>query len=424
MSGSPPLTRATLDNGLRVVVAENHRIPAAAVNLWYFVGSRNETPGRTGLAHLFEHLMFEGSEHVARGEHFTLVTGLGGTMNATTGFDRTNYFETVPTHALELALWLEADRMATLPHGLTQASLDNERDIVANERRERMDNVPYGAALEKLVGLLFDEGHHYHHLPIGSMADLRAASLTDVRDFFTRHYTPANAVLSVVGDVEAAAAADLAAKYFGEIPGPPAPAVPARVATVIDARRELDLVEPVPAPAIYLGFILPEDGTAELDAATVAVTALGRGLGARLHRRLVRTEQHAQSVSFGVIPLTGGASLAVFTALAVPGAALAGIEAGFRAELELFTTSAEAEHDVARAKALLERDRLAELSTLEGVADELSGNTCLFDTPERAYTTVSRLGTVTVQDAQNAVAKFLLAPGYAAVRYHTGKASR
>ncbi|MFD2421014.1 M16 family metallopeptidase [Amycolatopsis pigmentata] len=424
MSESPPLTRLTLDNGLRVVVAENRRVPAVAVNLWYFVGSRNETAGRTGLAHLFEHLMFQGSKNVPNGEHFTLITSLGGTLNATTSFDRTNYFETVPAHALELALWLEADRMATLPHGLTQENLDNQRDVVANERRERMDNVPYGTALENLVGLLFDEGHPYHHMPIGSMADLRAASLSDIHDFFGKHYTPANAVLSVVGDVDAATAADLCARYFGDIPGAPPPARPAHVAAMIDAPRHLDLVEPVPAPAIYLGFVLPEDGTAELDAATVAVTALGRGLGARLHRRLVRTERQAQSASFNVIPLVGGASLAVFAALAVPGASLADIEAGFRAELELFAKSAEAAHDVARAKALLERDRLAELSTLEGVADELSGNTCLFDAPERAYTTVSRLGAVTVQDARNAVAKYLLTPGYAAVRYQTEGASR
>lgn len=217
-SGGLTATEHRLANGLRVVLSEDHLTPVAAVCLWYDVGSRHEVKGRTGLAHLFEHLMFQGSGQVKGNGHFELVQGAGGSLNGTTSFERTNYFETMPTHQLELALWLEADRMGSLLAALDEESMENQRDVVKNERRQRYDNVPYGTAFEKLTALAYPEGHPYHHTPIGSMADLDAATLEDAQAFFRTYYAPNNAVLSVVGDIDPEQTLAWIEKYFGSIP--------------------------------------------------------------------------------------------------------------------------------------------------------------------------------------------------------------
>ena len=199
---SYPLVERTLANGLRVIVSEDHTAPNVAVNLWVGVGSRHESPGRTGFAHLFEHLMFQGSRNVQSGEHFSALMDEGARLNATTWFDRTNYFETVPTGALELALWLEADRHGHLLDAVTQENLDNQRDVVKEEKRQRYDNVPYGTALIDIYAAAFPEDHPYHHPTIGSMEDLDAATLEDVHAFFRSHYGPNNTVLTLVGDID------------------------------------------------------------------------------------------------------------------------------------------------------------------------------------------------------------------------------
>src|SRR6266508_2801042 len=183
-------TDERLSNDLRIIIAEDHLAPVVAVNIWYGVGSKHEVPGKTGFAHLFEHVMFQGSAHVGKAEHIALVQGAGGTNNGTTWLDRTNYFETLPSHQLELAIWLEADRMATLLDAVSMENLDNQREVVKNERRLRYDNQPYGLAWEKLQAAIFPPGHGYHHSPIGSMEDLDAASLDDVREFFHTYYAP------------------------------------------------------------------------------------------------------------------------------------------------------------------------------------------------------------------------------------------
>ncbi len=213
-----PIADRTLPNGLRVVVSEDHTVPTVTVNLWVNVGSRHERAGRTGFAHLFEHLMFQGSRNVASGEHFSALMAEGGRLNATTWFDRTNYFETVPKGALELALWLEADRHGHLLDALNQENLDNQRDVVKEEKRQRYDNVPYGNALVDVYATIFPEGHPYHHPTIGSMEDLDAASLEDVHAFFRRYYGPNNTVLTIVGDVVPDEAFAAAERYFGGLP--------------------------------------------------------------------------------------------------------------------------------------------------------------------------------------------------------------
>jgi predicted Zn-dependent peptidase len=279
-SGGLTATEHRLGNGLRVVLSEDHLNPVAAVCLWYDVGSRYEVKGRTGLAHLFEHLMFQGSAQVKGNGHFELVQGAGGSLNGTTSFERTNYFETMPAHQLELALWLEADRMGSLLAALDEESLENQRDVVKNERRQRYDNVPYGTAFERLTALAYPEGHPYHHIPIGSMADLDAVTLDDARAFFRANYAPDNAVLAVVGDIDPEQTRRWAEKYFGSIPSHDGK-VPPRDGTlpdIIGAELRVEIREEVPARALMAAYRMPRDGTRECDAAELALTVLGGGV--------------------------------------------------------------------------------------------------------------------------------------------------
>src|SRR3954447_10816107 len=252
---SYPLAEHTLANGLRVLVSEDHTVPNVAVNLWVGVGSRHETPGRTGLPHLFEHLMFQASRNVASGEHFSALMNEGGHLNATTWFDRTNYFETVPTGALELALWLEGDRHGHLLDAVTQENLDNQRDVVKEEKRQRYDNVPYGTALTDVYATVFPEGHPYHHPTIGSMEDLDAASLEDVHAFFRHYYGPNNSVLTIVGDVDPDDAFAKVEKYFGPLPASAQP--PPHAEHHLDPLTEpvrLERLEEVPNDRLHLAW--------------------------------------------------------------------------------------------------------------------------------------------------------------------------
>src|SRR6202162_985268 len=216
-----PIETFRLDNGLFVTLSEDHTAPIVAVNLWYHVGSANERSGRTGFAHLFEHMLFQGSAHVWSNEHFELIQRAGGTLNGSTWLERTNYFETVPSNELALALWLEADRMGELLPAMTQEKLDTQRDVVKNERRWSVDNQPYGTFLEKMQELVFPLSHPFQHSLIGSMDDLSGASLEDVTDFFETFYCPNNAVLSLVGDFEPDAAMTMVERQFGPIPANP-----------------------------------------------------------------------------------------------------------------------------------------------------------------------------------------------------------
>lgn len=365
--------RHTLDNGLRLLVSEDRLAPVVAINVWYDVGSRHEREGLTGLAHLFEHLMFQGSRNVGPSEHFSLLQDVGATLNGTTSFDRTNYFETVPTHALELALWLEADRMGTLLDALTQDNLDNQRDVVKNERRQRYDNQPYGTAWEQLFALLYPKGHPYHHLPIGSMEDLDAATLDDCREFFIHHYAPANAVLSVVGDVDPDRAIERVEHYFGGIPTL-AQADPAPDGTIGPRDEGVLSVtdEAVPADTRYEVFRLPPDATPTNDAAQVACEVLAGGGASRLVRRLVRQEQVATAVSAGVQGLVGGTDVGVVVARAATGHSLDDVARGVEEELARLASDGPTDEELQRAVARMTHDVLDQASTAMGRADLLN----------------------------------------------------
>jgi len=382
-----PVVRFTdqrLANGLRVIVAQDSLAPVVAVNIWYDVGSKDERPGQTGFAHLFEHLMFQGSRHVGKAEHMAIVQGAGGVMNGTTYFDRTNYFETMPSHRIDLALWLEADRMATLLDAVNQENLDNQRDVVKNERRQSYDNRPYGSFYERLMAAVFPAGHPYHHTPIGSMEDLDAASLEQVRHFFSTYYVPNNAVLSIAGDVEPRAALAAAERYFGPIPpGAPPPRrrdmrVPPHLGTEV---REV-VADAVPLVRIYFAFRTPTYGTPAFDALEIATQIAAGGQGSRLHKRLVRERRLAQDVALFLLPLVHGASVAVGWATVRPGVEPQEVERAYLAELDGLTTSLATDDELARAKALVESAELGALGRVDEVADRLSMFATLFDRPQ------------------------------------------
>ncbi len=377
-------TERRLANGLRVIVAPDHLVPVVAINLWYDVGSKHEAPGRTGFAHLFEHFMFQGSAHVAKAEHMSIVQGSGGVCNATTWFDRTNYFETLPSNQLELGLWLEADRLATLLDALSQENLDNQREVVKNEKRQSYDNQPYGSFYDKLMAAIFPPGHPYHHTPIGSMADLDAASLADVTAFFRTYYAPDNAVLTIVGDVEEEAAFAAAEHWFGPIaasgavPRFVAPETPAHIGAT---SREI-VPDNVPLVRIHFGWRTVPFGSPAFDALEVATQILAGGQGSRLYRHLVRERQIAQDVSLFSMPLAAGRAMLAGWATVRPEADPAEVEAAFLAEMEQVTREPVTADELLRAHALIESSELSALGRVEEVADRLGMYATLFDRPE------------------------------------------
>jgi predicted Zn-dependent peptidase len=404
-------TDERLANGLRLVISEDHLAPVVAVNIWYAVGSKHEVPGRTGFAHLFEHLMFQGSAHVSKTEHFGLIQSVGGTMNGTTWLDRTNYFETVPSNQLEVALWLEADRMGTLLDALNQENLDNQREVVKNEKRWSYDNRPYGSWTEKLLGGLFPTEHPYHHPTIGSMEDLDAASLDDVRAFFRTHYAPNNAVLTIVGDLDPREVRAWAERYFGAIPANPALPVELgdlSLPALLGAERRETVVDRVPLARIYWGFRSPVFGDPRLDALDMAGQILAGGKGSRLHRRLVREERLAQDVSFFSLGLVGGASVTAGWATARPGVALDRIEAVYWEELQRLAREVPTVDELDRARALIETDELGALQRVEERADRLSMYATLFNDPGMVNQMLSRYLAVTAEGIRDACAAVLL----------------
>jgi predicted Zn-dependent peptidase len=411
------ISEHTLANGLRVVLSEDHLTPVAAVCLWYDVGSRHEVTGRTGLAHLFEHLMFQGSASVSGNGHFELVQGAGGSLNGTTSFERTNYFETMPAHQVELALWLEADRMGSLLSALDLAGLDNQRAVVKNERRQRYDNVPYGTAFERLVAMAFPDGHPYHHTPIGSMADLDAATLEDAQDFFRTYYAPNNAVLSVVGDIDPEQTLAWIEKYFGSIPSHDGKRPPRDGRTVDrdgSAPMRQHLVAEVPSRALMAAYLLPLDGTRESNAADLALTILGSGESSRLYNRLVRHDRSAVGAGFGLLRLAGAPSLGWLDAKTSGDATVEAVEAAVDEELARFAAEGPTAAELERAQAQIEREWLDRLDTVHGRADELCRFAVLFGDPKRLDSALAEVLDVTAEEVR-AVAERYLTPDNRAV---------
>ena len=390
--------RHTLSNGLRVVLQPDDSLPLVAVNLWYHVGSKNEQPGRTGLAHLFEHMLFQGSQHVGTNDHFAYVQQVGGVANGSTWFDRTNYYETLPSSHLELGLWLESDRMGYLLPALTQEKLDNQRDVVINERRQRVDNQPYGRAFERLHELLYGQGHPYSWPVIGYIPDLEATSLDDVSSFFRRFYAPSNAVLTLVGDIQPERELSRIERFFGEIPrGPEIEPVTAPPSTSHSAREVLE--DDVELRRLYIGFRTPGCHDPSWRAGELLSTVLADGKPSRLYRELVYERQLAQDVSAFSFPTELEATF-VIVSTARPGVDPAELESTLFSILE-----DELEHGIDPAS--LERARLKTLTGLfESIqsfdqrADMLSRYTTLFDDPDSLHRVASEYVELTRSDLQ------------------------
>jgi predicted Zn-dependent peptidase len=391
-----PIETFLLPNGLFVTLSEDHTAPIVAVNLWYHVGSANEREGRTGFAHLFEHMLFQGSADVEANEHFELVQRAGGTLNGSTWLERTNYFETLPSNQLELALWLEANRMGKLLPAMTQQKLDTQRDVVMNERRWTMDNQPYGTWMEKLPALCFPEAHPFHHSLIGSMEDLTAASLDDVAQFFATYYTPDNAALTVAGDFDQAEALRLIEKYFGEIPrGSGKPPLPDMSLPSVFGRWKREVVpDEIMLPRLFLAFRSPAFGTDEYYAASVCGAVLGLRNGSKLRRRLVRERQVAAEASAFTYDLAKGSDLLVVDVTARPGVAAEQLEQDVAFEIDQVVRDGIDASEIERAVALIQTMFVTSMQEASERADRLSLFATYFRKPERLNEEVERYRSV------------------------------
>ena len=414
-----PIIDTTLANGLRLLVNPDPLAPGVAVNLWYGVGSRDETVGATGFAHLFEHLMFAGSAQVASGEHLTAIQAVGGSANATTGFDRTNYFQTVGPQALELALWLESERMSSLR--VDEENFTTQREVVKEEKRQRYDNVPYGDQLMLLLELNFPAGYPYRHAPIGSMADLDAATLTDVQAFHQRWYHPGNATLALSGAVEVETAHELVGRYFGQLPaGTPAGREQCPTLPPHHDHAELTVQREVPRPMLHLGWRTPALDHPDRLALDIALALLGDGRSARLNRDLVRERQLAEGIGCLDLGLARGSSLAVISARPREDVELSALTEPILAHLERLAANGPDTRELARAKAGIEREWLAGLAPVDRRADQLNFMTGHFDDPERINHELDEILAIGAEQVAQATRTWLHPEHCSALRYLIG----
>lgn len=395
-----PIDTFRLPNGLFVTLSEDHTAPIVAVNLWYHVGSANERAGRTGFAHLFEHMLFQGSEDVKSNEHFELIQRAGGQLNGSTWLERTNYFDTVPSNQLELVLWLEANRMGKLLPAMTQQKLDTQRDVVKNERRWSMDNQPYGTWWEKMPALCFPPEHPFHHSLIGSMADLDAASLDDVRTFFETFYTPENAVLTIAGDFEPGQARRWVEQHFGPIPpGRGRPPIPdCSMPRVFGEWKREVVPDNVMLPRLFLGFLSPVFGSQEYYAASVCAAILGLKKGSRLYKTLVRERQVAAEAQAFTYDLTKGSDALVLDVLGRPDTSGDQLEREVARDVDVLVANGVTDDEVVRAVTLIQTEFVRALQSAEARADRLSMFATYFGDPALINSQVDRYRSVTARD--------------------------
>jgi zinc protease len=411
-------TEDELPNGLKVIYHVDRTTPVAAVVLWYNVGSKMEQPGRTGFAHLFEHMMFQGSKNVQKGQHFGLLEAAGGRggadINGTTNTDRTNYFEQVPSNQLELALWLEADRMGALLETVDQVKLDNQREVVKNERRQGVDNQPYGTWVERVMATVFPPNHPYNHSVIGSMADLSAATVADVHNFFKTYYAPNNAVLVIAGDIDIPSAKALVRKHFGAIPR--GPAVPRlanmSVPTVIGREQRFVVDDPLaPAPAVFVAYRVPPARDKRGPVVDLLGSVIGSGRSSRLYDALVRKQQVATNVGGFNFGFVDGADMLVFTATGKPGSSADSLEKALLGELATVGGNfTQADLDRVRAQ-----ERFSFVNGLQttggfgGRADRLAEGWTYYRDPNYVNKVLGEFDRVTLADL-NALARERLVP--------------
>jgi zinc protease len=406
----PTLSRV-LGNGLHVVVHEARRAPIAAVHLMYHAGSRHERPGRTGLAHLLEHLMFEGTPGCPKGQFDRLLESVGGTSNGSTWLDRTNYYEVVPSHAVELPLWLEQDRNTHFLDALDEEMLEIQRGVVINERLQAYENRPYGLAEERLHQLLFGPEHPYSWPTIGYGPDLEEIEIEDVRDFYRHHYSPANAVLVLAGDVEAERAFDLAERYFGELRGPP-PTRVSRVATRLPGGARDVLRDRVSFPRLYRGWLVPAFGSADWTALDVLAYVLADGESSALQRTLAREYQLVQDVDTYLYPTELGAVFGL-VATARSGVDAQRLEAAVDRELARVASGGITDQEVAGAVRRILRDKVDELAQVEERAEEIAYATTLLGRADALEEVLASYASVTRDEVVRVAAEYLAEEGSA-----------
>jgi len=403
-----PFSEKTLDNGLRVIVHEDRKAPVVAVNIWYHVGSKNESPGRTGFAHLFEHLMFQGSENNDR-DYISALEKLGATdLNGTTWFDRTNYFQTVPRNALDTVLWLESDRMGHFAASITQDKLDEQRGVVQNEKRQG-DNQPYGKVFEKVLRQVFPPNHPYSWETIGSMDDLDAATLEDVRKWFATWYGPNNAVLVIAGDIDTGTAFERAAFYFGDIPPGPPLSRPDRWVPAHETERRAKMQDRVPQPRLYLSWAGPQWGSRDAHHLMLAAKILGGDKNSRLYRRLVYRGRLATDVA--LVPLTMELSgITYLEVSAAPGHTLAELEAAIEDEISRFADDGPTRSELERVKVGHRADFLRGIEKVggfQGKSNVLASNAVYGGSPARYMDKLDDIAGATREDLRRAASRWL-----------------
>jgi zinc protease len=401
-----PIQQYTMKNGLRVVLSEDHSAPTYSICVTYDVGSRDELPGYTGFAHLFEHMMFQGSENVGKGEHFILIENNGGGMNGTTNTDRTNYFETLPSNQLELGLFLEADRMKSL--AVTQANLDNQRNAVQEERRLRVDNQAYGKTSEAISDTAYDN-FGYKHSTIGSMADLNAASLEELKNFFKIYYAPNNAVLALVGDFKKDEALAKIKKYFEGIPSQPAPARPDMTEPQQTGERQKTVEDGfAQVPRADIVYKIPAYNQPDYMPLNVLMGILGSGQSSRLYQELVKEKQLAANV-FANAAARRATGLASVIALVRPGVKMEDVEKTVYAEIDKVQTGPVADWELEKVRLKYRHDHAAQVSSTLSRAVQLAYYTVAWNDPEVINTEETRLDAVTKEDLMRVAKKYLIA---------------
>ncbi len=402
-----PYTEFTLANGLRVIIHEDHSVPIVSVNTWRHVGSARETPGHTGFAHLFEHLMFMGSGHVKYGEFDSLLENVGGENNASTGSDETDYYINVPSNALDLALYLEADRTGYLLDAMTPKAVDAQRAVVKNERRQRIDNQPYGMADQTIDEMMYPPDHPYHWPVIGYMNDLTAASYQDVVNFFKEYYTPANTSLVIAGDVNTAQAKQLVEKWFGDITGAPAPPPMTIPGVELSGVQTKTITDRVQLPRLYLAWLSPRflsPGDAAMD---VVASVLADGKNSRLYKRLVYDMQIAQSVQ-AFQESRNLSSEFVVMATPRPGHTVDELKTVIDEEIAKLQQQPPSQHELQRALNQWEASFYDRMEKISSIADELNGYYTRTGDPDWFNEDRARYLSLSASDVSAAAAEYLL----------------
>lgn len=395
-----------LENGLDVILYQNKNVPLAAVNIWYKTGSANEKQGKTGFAHLFEHMMFQGSQNVPKEKHFRYIQEAGGTLNGSTSIDRTNYFETVPSNYLEMALWLESDRMGFLLPALTQEKLDNQKNVVMNERRQRYENQPYGLAWEKLFANLFPEDHPYHWPTIGWMEDIDKFELSDVKNFFKTYYAPNNASLVVGGNIEIKGTIELIYKYFSDIPGNGAVPAINCIHTPLEESNKIIVPDNIQLPRIYLAW--HSDSLFGKDDAAMDILSdiLTSSKNSRLHKQMVFEKQIAQDVSsFQYSAKLDGAF--IITSTAKPGINIDELKRNIFEIINDVLQNGITPHELQRAKNSIKSTFIYSLQNLDKLVNHINYYNVYLDKPNYFAQDLARYEEVTINDVKQAAEKYL-----------------